>query len=141
MTSEITDFWLHNHVTANPAVVWDAFKAHTRGQYQSVIGKVRRESSQAFEDVSTRSVEMCRDLKVLYKEILVLWTTTSKNPQRFFKRGNKRVSSWSGLLENILILSIFPISESMLNFNNCMNIYTLPELLMTPTVCSGFWIL
>lgn len=77
MTSEIKDFWLRNQGTADPVVVWDAFKAHIGDQYQFLIGKVRRESSQTFEEaenrareleasyVSTKSVELCSDLKVL----------------------------------------------------------------------------
>lgn len=106
MASEITDFCHRNLGTANPAVVWDAFKAHTRGQNQFIIGKVGRESSQTLEEaenrareleaqyVSTRSVDICRDLKVLYKEIAVPRTTASlkillSQTQRIFEQGER----------------------------------------------------
>lgn len=30
------EYWVHNRGTAAPALVWDAFKAHARGQYQTM---------------------------------------------------------------------------------------------------------
>lgn len=91
MTSEMADFRLWNKGMAAPAVVWDAFKAHTRGQYRLDIGKWRRESSLAFEDaevqaqrletqcINTGNREAYGDLQVHYKEIAVLRATFPEN--------------------------------------------------------------
>lgn len=113
MATELGDFWVHNQATAAPAVVWDAFKAYAQGQYQLTIGKVRRESSLALEEVEAKAWELeakyvisktqdtYRDLQVLYKEKAVICTTSSQKillnqSQRVFEQGERtgRLLAW-----------------------------------------------
>lgn len=37
----LLDFWNPNGNSAHLAILWDAFKAHTKGQYQTLMGKPR----------------------------------------------------------------------------------------------------
>ena len=39
----LQEYWAVNPGSAGPLSVWDAFKAYTRGRYQSIIARVRRE--------------------------------------------------------------------------------------------------
>lgn len=39
----LQEYWEVNQGTAGTLTVWDAFKAYTRGRYQAIIAKVRRE--------------------------------------------------------------------------------------------------
>lgn len=116
MTSELVEFWLHNRGTASSAMVWDAFKAHTRGQYQFIIGKVGRESSQALEEAEAKEAQYVytrthTDLQVLqtYRCYTKKWRSPIPPPlgnssylsvRGVLSRGRGRVDFWPGLLES-----------------------------------------
>lgn len=40
---ELEGFWATNRGSAEPTVVWDAFKTFSRGQHQTIIAAVRKE--------------------------------------------------------------------------------------------------
>lgn len=44
---ELEGYWAINPSSAEATVVWDAFKAFTRGQYQTIIAKFRKERKAA----------------------------------------------------------------------------------------------
>lgn len=39
----MTGYWATNPGSADALVVWDAFKVFMRGQYQTIVPKIRRE--------------------------------------------------------------------------------------------------
>lgn len=90
MTRELCDYWVHNRGTASPAVVCDAFKPYTRGQYKVVIGKVRKEAGLALEEakrkvqaleshyVDSKDVEMYKKMQITYKEIALMRATSCR---------------------------------------------------------------
>lgn len=43
--TELTGYWVDNVGMADDTTVWDAFKAYTRGHYQTIIARVSRERS------------------------------------------------------------------------------------------------
>lgn len=57
MAEAVKDYWLYNYNTASLKVVWDAFKAYVRGQYQIAIGLACRQSAEALHRVEARTGE------------------------------------------------------------------------------------
>lgn len=63
--SELDTYWRVNPGSADVTSVWDAFKAFSRGHYQSIIARVRRGSREDLtwvEAQATKQEALCYDL-------------------------------------------------------------------------------
>lgn len=111
--TELLDFWAVNVGSADPTVVWDAFKATTRGHYQTIIAKVRRErradlvraerdaSSAEVHFVCTRDPVHYSQLQLMTSEVVRLRTSLTQKKmlaqsQRIFEQGERagRLLAW-----------------------------------------------
>lgn len=52
---EMDAYWVVNRGTAPPPMLWDAFKAYTRGQYSTIISKVRKDNKLALEEAESQA--------------------------------------------------------------------------------------
>lgn len=105
IVGELGVYWGHNVGTADPPVLWDSYKAYTQGQYQRVIGKVRKERQLALEGAELRARELESDnvhraaeiynaLQAVHREISLLRTTATRKillgqTHRIFKQGDR----------------------------------------------------
>lgn len=48
-------YWEHNIGTITPPMLWDAYKAYTRGQYQRVIRKVREDTGLVLKEAEQKA--------------------------------------------------------------------------------------
>lgn len=110
---ELLGFWAVNVGSADPAVAWDAFKATTRGHYQTIIARVQRErradlvkaereaSSAEALFVRTRDPAHYSHLQFMTKEAVRLRTCLTQKKmlaqsQRIFEQGERsgRLLAW-----------------------------------------------
>lgn len=110
---ELGVYWALNEGTVPPPVLWDAFKAYTRGQYKTAIGKVRKDTRLALEEaerkvlllennyVHTKDVLTYDAMQSLHREISLMRIETTKKQllaqsQRIFEQGEKtgRLLAW-----------------------------------------------
>lgn len=110
---ELEVYWTINEGTVPPPTLWDAFKAYTRGQYQTAIGRVRKDTRLALEEaekkvlllekeyVHTRNVLTYDTMQSLHREISLLRIETTRKQllaqsQRIFEQGEKtgRMLAW-----------------------------------------------
>lgn len=99
-------YWPTNPGSADPTVVWDAFKAFSRGQFQTIIAKVRNErrsalttaeSAAAIQEmlyVGSRDPQHYIRLQCLTREVLSLRTSLTQKTllaesQRIFEQGER----------------------------------------------------
>lgn len=100
---ELGAFWEFNIGTVEPPMLWDAYKAYTRGQYQRPIARARKDSRMALEAAEERTLKLesayvqGRDeaiyatLQSAYSEISLLRTETCRKillsqTQRIFEQ-------------------------------------------------------
>lgn len=88
-------YWGHNIGTADPPVIWDAYKAYARGQSQRIIGRVRKDTRLALEAAELKALRLESDyvhsrdkatytaLQAVHREISLLRTFARPNPEDF----------------------------------------------------------
>lgn len=111
IVGELGVYWGHNIGTADPPVLWDTYKAYTCGQYQRVIGKVRKDTQLALEAAELRAQALESDyvlnreaetyyaLQAVHREISLLRITTSRKVllcQTQRNREREQVECWCG---------------------------------------------
>lgn len=106
-------YWATNPGSAPAAVVWDAFKASSRGHYQSLIGGVRRQkkadlvraedrpASLERQYTQTGDSELHAKLQESTREVMLIRTSLTKKKllqqtQRIFEEGERggRLLAW-----------------------------------------------
>lgn len=90
VTVELGAFWERNLGTAEPPILWDAYKAYVRGQYQGLIAKARKDSRLALEAAEGRALKLesiymqggdeatYANLRSVHREISLLRTEASR---------------------------------------------------------------
>lgn len=102
----LAEFWDHNKGFLTPQIVWDAFKAYTRGQYISTIASVKKQQGQQTQvlqqSVDDQAAAYSADPTPSHFDLLNAAQSTlnlhmsevtrldiHKGRQRFFEQGDK----------------------------------------------------
>lgn len=100
------EYWDTNPGTASAMTVWDAFKAYTRGRYQTIIARVRRERRADLSDAERKAdlqeAQFLRTkdpgdydtLQLLTREVVRIRTSLTRKSllaqtQRIFEQGER----------------------------------------------------
>lgn len=103
---EMETYWVENEGSASVASVWDAFKAFTRGQFQTIISGVRRDRRKELTRleaeagrqealyVSSPDPQIYGRLQALLRETLMVRTSLTQKKllpqkQRIFEQGER----------------------------------------------------
>lgn len=93
IATSIEDFWTSNADSSVLPIRWDAFKAYTRGSYQTVISLARHNARVSIEEAETRAQDLesqyvqtqnpitLTDMQAAHREVVLLRVVGAKKQQ------------------------------------------------------------